>query len=106
MRGSVGCVKPVEKLSLSASLKRYWPCVILVAGLPALLVIVGEYAGVPALVPVIFFGVGIGGIVIPYRLGRAPYSYVIACCLIYFFVGAALAYGVFRLLGIDGRPSP
>jgi len=101
-------MKPNGKVSLSllGALKRYWPCVILVAATPALCVLTGEYVQFPGSVGVVFFASLIAGIVLPYRLGKAPYSYVIACCLIFFFVGAAIAYGTIHIVGIDGHPGP
>src|SRR5688572_11380470 len=80
---------PVEKLSLTGALRYYWPHVWLVAATPAASVLAFEFF--PYLVPLVFFGLLGLGILVPYRIGKAPYSYVLACGLIHFFVGSAIA---------------
>lgn len=83
---------------------RYWANVWLVAATPVACVMACEF--LPASFPFVFFGLLILGILVPYRFGRAPYSYVLVCGLIYFFAGSAIAIGAMYLLGIDGVSDP
>jgi hypothetical protein len=91
--------KASDKLTLYQSLRLYWANVWLVAVAPAVTALAMEY--LPPSWPLVFLGLLVLGVFVPYRFGKAPYSYVLACGLIYFFVGGAIAIAVIWLLGID-----
>ena len=101
MKPSAKPENPLEKLPLGEAIRRYWPNVWLVAVAPAVTSLAFKF--IPCSTPFVFFGLLGLGILVPYRFGKAPYSYVLACGLIYFFAGGAIAIATLYLLGVDAN---
>lgn len=99
MKSSDDVVAQEGRLSLLASLRLYWWGLWLAAVIPASVVLTAEYIH-SGLAPVLFVGLTLLGTLVPYRLGKAPYSYVLVFGLVYFFVGSAIAFTAMYLLGI------
>jgi hypothetical protein len=91
----------LEKLPFLASLRVYWLNLIAVACAPIATVLASK-SPLPASVPLVFFGLMIVGLLIPYRFGRAPYSFVLVGGLVYFFLGGAIAAVTIYAFGIEG----
>ncbi|QDU31457.1 hypothetical protein ETAA8_66150 [Anatilimnocola aggregata] len=91
----------MEKYSLNKSLRVYW--------LNLLAILLAPAATVAALVffkplfPIVFFSLGIFATVVPYHMGKAPVSYLIACQLL-FVLGAFFVPLVFCMLWAAGVP--
>jgi hypothetical protein len=96
-----------EKMTLGESLRAYWLNLLAMALIPLLIVLANE-AGfrhpwimslVPWTIPLMFFGLSFFGLIVPYRMGRAPVGYLIVACLVFFFLGSGLAVGALYLFG-------
>lgn len=95
-------MKDKAHLTLSESLRHYWPNVLVLALTPTAVSCAMALPCVGWIWPVVFLGMTIFGWVVPHKFGKAPYSYVIVGGLIYFFAGGLLAAGVLSLLSAIG----
>jgi hypothetical protein len=65
------------------------------------LCILAEKTGIPFLWAVTFVVLMFFGWFLPYRFGRAPYSYVFVSGLVFFVVGSALALVMMAVFGFQ-----
>lgn len=92
------------KLPLGRAICRYWPNVIAMALTPTVVAWAAESPTFGWSWPLLFIGLVVFGVFIPFRFGKAPYSFVVVSGLIYFVVGVAILMVVGSLLGLDGVP--
>jgi hypothetical protein len=75
----------MERLPLLQAVQVYWLNLIAIFLAPLLTVTMASFF--TPLAPIVFLSLGIFATVVPYRLGKAPVSYLITCQLVFVLGG-------------------